>query len=118
MNVLCQLLWEKNDIPSVEGVNTIWHNYVKTQKHIIAHDITELSPNQCKVMTALAKLPAKEIQSTEFTVPIKISASSAQQSIEVLMYKDLVYKREDGFYCILDPAIKYYLDVVLWENNS
>lgn len=116
MNVLCQLLWEENHIPSIEKIDTVWHNYVKAQKHIISHDIIELSPNQRKIITALVKSPTKEIQSTEFITPIKISASSAQQSLKVLIFKDLVYKNEEGFYSILDPAMKYYLDIILWEN--
>lgn len=115
MNVLCQLLWETDQIPDLEKVDFIWHNYVKTQRQIISHDVMGLSPNQRKVLTALAKEPAKEIQSSDFTAPIKISASSSQQAIEVLLHKDLVYKREDDYYCVLDPAMRYYLDVVLWE---
>jgi uncharacterized protein len=116
MNVLCQFLWQENNIPSGEKIDSVWHCYVKSQKHIISHDITELSPNQRKIMTALAKLTTKEIQSTEFTAAIKISPSSAQQALKVLMYKDLVYQGDDGFYCILDSAMKYYLDIILWEK--
>jgi len=117
MNVLCQLLWEYNTIPSEDQVSSVWHDYVKTQKHIISHDVIELSINQRRILSALARKPTKEIQSTEFTSSIKISASSAQQSLEVLMHKDLVFKNQDGFYKVLDPAMRYYLDVVLWENN-
>jgi uncharacterized protein len=117
MNVLCQMLWEDSNIASIETIDAAWRNYVKAQKHIISHDITELSLNQKKVIIALAKSPASEIQSIEFTAPLKISASSSQQSVTVLVYKDLVYRRTDGFYCVLDPAMKYYLAVVLWENN-
>lgn len=117
INVLCQILWEENHIPSVDAVNTAWHSYVKTQKHIISHDVMALSLNQQRVMTALARLPAREIQSAEFTAPLKLSASSVQQSVDVLMRKDLVYKTADGFYRVLDPAMRYYLDVVLWETR-
>jgi hypothetical protein len=116
MNVLCQLLWEEGEVFSAEKVVSVWHSYVKTQRHTISHDMTELSPNQRRILTALAKAPAKEIQATRFTAPLKISASSAQQSVEVLVRNDSVYKDIDGFYRVLDPAMKYYLDVVLWEN--
>lgn len=116
MNVLCQLLWEEKTIPSDEKVKTIWHNYVKAQKHIISHDVIELSLNQRKVLTALARSSVKEIQSAEFTSSIKISASSAQQALDVLVLKDLVYKNNDGYYNVLDPAMRFFLDVVLWEN--
>lgn len=116
MNVLCQLLWEETILPSSEKISVVWSDYVKAQKHIISHDIIELSVNQRKILSVLAQSPTKEIQSTEFISAIKISASSAQQSLEVLLNKDLVFKNHDGFYSVLDPAMKFYLDVVLWEK--
>jgi len=117
MNVLCQLLWEEDTVPTTEKICIVWHNYVKAQKQMISHDIVELSVNQRRILNALAKMPIKEIQSAEFTSSIKISASSAQQSIDVLLRKDLVVRNQDGFYRVLDPAMRYYLDVVLWGSD-
>ena len=118
MNVLCQLLWENNEIPTDDSIVEIWHNYVKNQRYIISHDIGELSLNQRKIITALAKDSAKEVQSTVFTSPLKISASSAQQSINVLLNNDLLYQDAKGLYRVLDPAMRYYLDNILWENEA
>ncbi len=115
MNALCQLLWDQAHLPSVDDVNNVWHTYVKTQRQMISHDVMALSLNQRKILTALAKAPAKEIQSVGFVAPLKISTSSAQQSAEILMQKDLIYLRDDQYYCVLDPAMKYYLDVILWD---
>ncbi len=117
MNVLCQLLWENPTLPSVEIVNQRWHDYVKTQRQIISHDIMELSVNQRKVISALAHTSEKSIQSAQFSNVLKISTSSIQQSIEVLLRKDLIFKNPEGFYQVLDPAMRYYLDVVLWGND-
>jgi uncharacterized protein len=116
MNILCQNVWRENQMPLVEKIDAIWHDYVKTQRNIISHDVMELSANQRKIIIALSKYPTNEIQSTEFTVPLKISSSSAQQSIEVLIRKDLIYQTDDGFYRILDPAMKYYINAILWES--
>lgn len=113
MNVLCQLLWEENSIPSINKIDNIWDAFVKSQKHVIAHDVTELSVNQRRILTALAKAPAKKIQAVEFTAQLKISASSSQQAADILLSKDLIDQDECGFYRILDPAIKYYLAAVL-----
>ncbi|MDX1902190.1 MAG: ATP-binding protein [Gammaproteobacteria bacterium] len=113
MNVLCQLLWEEKMLFTPDKIDALWDNYVKTQRHVISHDMIDLSLNQRKLIIGLAKSPTKEIQSTEFTSSLSISTSSAQQSLEALLYKDLVYQREDGLYCVLDPAMKYYLDTVL-----
>ncbi len=115
MNVICQLLWEQPKIPTVEGVDLVWHQHVKAQRQVISHDILNLSPNQRKILTTLARLPIKEIQASEFTSSVKISASSAQQSLDVLIGKDLVYRAEDGLFRVLDPAMRYYLDIVLWN---
>lgn len=116
INVLCQMIWEKREIITCGELDTLWHNFIKTQKHIISHDIMELSSNQRKIISALARTPTKEIQATNFIAPLKLSTSSAQQSLEVLLRKDLVYRDEKRFFRVLDPAMKYYLDVILWEN--
>jgi len=112
MNVLCQILWNENHIPSAETIDMKWHDYVKTQRNMISHDLMELSTNQRKVIVALAKCSVKEVQSSEFTSSLKISASSTQQAIDVLTRKDLVYQNQAGFYQVLDPAITHYLNTV------
>lgn len=118
MNVLCQLLWDKKTIFSTEDVDAVWQNYVKTQRHVISHDIGSLSANQRKIMLAIAQAqsPVKEIQASQFTTPLKISASSAQQALKVLVSNDLVYKNENGEYAVLDPAMRYYLAVIIGED--
>ncbi|MCK4608922.1 MAG: ATP-binding protein [Gammaproteobacteria bacterium] len=113
MNVLCQIIWEENHIPAAESIDRIWHNYVIAQRQIISSDIMKLSLNQKKIIIALAASPTTEIQSTNFTAPLKISASSAQQSTAILRKNDLVYKDIDGFFRILDPAMRYFLNVIL-----
>ena len=115
-NVLCQLLWEQFQPPSPDSIKTIWHDYVKTQRHVIANDVLELSINQRKILSALAKSPASALQSTEFGAPLKLSASSIQLAVEVLIRKDMVLKGDDHIYRVLDPAIRYYLNVILWED--
>ncbi len=114
-NALCQLLWQESIMPLSEKIDDIWHAYVITQKPTISHDIVTLSPNQRKVLIALAESPTQKIQSIEFTMPIKISTSSAEQALNVLIQKDLVYQREDGCYTLLDPVMKYYLNVISQE---
>lgn len=116
VNVLCQLLWEYANIPQLNDVDFAWDNYVKTQRYLIGHDILKLSPNQRKVFSELAKRPTAELQSVNFIGPIKISASSAQQALAALLEKDLVYKSFDNLYYVLDPAMEYYLNNILWTH--
>ncbi len=113
MNVLCQMIWEQDVIVTAATVDELWHDYVKSQRSIISHDVTTLSVNQRKIITALAASPVKEIQAAKFTTSLKISASSEQQSVEKLLKNDLVYQDSDGLFHVLDPAMRYYLDIIL-----
>ena len=115
MNVLCQILWEKNHPPTADTVTAAWQNYVKMQRAVISHDIMKLSINQRRLITALARTPVKEIQSAVFLTTLKISGSSVQQAVEALIQKDLIYRDAEEKYRVLDPAMRYYVDVVLWE---
>lgn len=117
MNVLCQLLWDHKTCLTIKNVQQIWHHYVKQQRSIIAHDITQLSPNQRRIVTALAQSPTKELQGAPFTAPLGISASSAQQAASILLRKDIIYRDQEGRYKILDPAVRYYLAVLLWDTQ-
>ena len=109
-NVLCQALWREKTLVTPEQVDFVWHTYVHTQRHVVNHDLMNLSLNQRKVILALAKSPTQAIQSVDFTAPLKISTSSAQQALETLMRKDLVEIDPQGFYRVLDPAMRYYLN--------
>ncbi len=113
MNVLCQLVWQETNVPQVATIEHLWDSYVRAQRQFIRHDVVDLSLNQRKMMMALACQPTKSIQAVEFASAYNVSASSAQQAVDALVTRDLIYQREDGCYCVLDPAMQYYLSVVL-----
>lgn len=113
VNAFCQAIWEETKLPiGEETVEALWHNYIKTQRYNISLDVMKLSPNQRKILIALAQKPEHEVQATEFTVKLRISASSSQQSIDVLLKKDFIMNTPDG-YALVDPAVKYYLNYLL-----
>jgi hypothetical protein len=113
VNAFCQIVWEEKKQPtSTETVENLWHDYIKSQRYNISLDVMKLSPNQRKVLIALAQKPENEIQSTEFLVKLKISASSAKQSVDTLIKKDFVMSTSEG-YALVDPAVKYYLNWLL-----
>lgn len=109
VNALCRSLWDSKKYPSIEEVLKLWKNYVKSQKPIIEGELIELSPNQKIVLKALALKPNKALQSNSFTSKVSLSSSSVKQAIDVLIRKDFVYINEEKFYCVHDPAIKYFL---------
>lgn len=109
MNTFCQIIWEENTLPTHRDViETLWHNYVQAQRRNISLDVMKLSANQRKILIALAQSGEREIQGADFTTPLKISASSAKQALDVLTKKDFVMQTNE-IYGIVDPAVKYYL---------
>lgn len=114
VNMLCQLLWDRKDYPTVEMIEHIWLGYVSTQRHFFTQAIANLSINQRRILRALAHLPTLKLLSAEFLAPLKLSSSSAKQAVEYLQKKDLVQRVRDGSYKIIDPALRYYL----YETSS
>jgi len=113
VNAFCQAIWEQDKQPNnEEKVEKLWYNYIKRQRYNISLDVMKLSPNQRKVLIALARAPAHEVQATDFIAKLKISASSSHQAVDVLTKKDFVMNSDDG-YALVDPAVKYYLNYLL-----
>lgn len=108
VNALCQSLWMEETIPDEAQVEHQWKGYIQSNRYIISDDIIELSLNQKKVLSTLAKNPTKELYSAEFLSHIKLTQSSVHKAVEALMEKDLIYCIE-GYYRVLDPAIEYYI---------
>lgn len=110
MNAFCQIIWEQKKQPkNIEALEELWSTYIKQQRYNVSLDVMKLSPNQRKVLVALAQKPEHEVQAAEFIAKLKISASSSQQSISVLLKKDFIMHHEIG-YTLIDPAVKYYLN--------
>ncbi|MCX7123498.1 MAG: ATP-binding protein [Gammaproteobacteria bacterium] len=112
VNALCQVLWMEKNVPSMTEVQETWRNYVRDNRHIISDDVIGLSLNQKKVLSILAKEPAKEIYGAGFTVKTGLSLSSIRKAVDVLMEKDLIHV-VNAHYTLVDPAIRYYLDNLL-----
>ena len=113
VNAFCQIIWEEVSLPaSEEAIIKLWDNYIKSQRYNISLDVMKLSLNQRKILVALAKQPEREVQSIEFTAKLKISSSSSQQSIDVLLKNDFIMSTTEG-YALVDPAVKYYLNYLL-----
>lgn len=114
VNRLCRMLWDNDNLPSVDSIDAIWDQYVENQKIDWASDIvSRLTVNQRAVLAGLARLPEKELRGKDFSNRLEISSSSIQRTITSLMKMDLVYKDLEGYYHVLNPVIK----TVLFEDK-
>ncbi len=110
VNKLCRLVWDQKSLPSTTKIQNIWEKYVDTQKtDWIADTIGKLTVNQREVLAALAHQTITEPHNKEFIARLRMSSSSMQRTIAFLLRTDLVYKNNEGYYCVLNPVIKFYL---------
>ena len=108
VNRICRLLWKNETIPSIKDIDAIWNNYVYEQQWVI-DDLTKLTANQRKIMTALAVQPSSEIYGEYIRSSTGINPSSIAKTICSLEKSDLIYKDKSGVYFVLDPAIAYFI---------
>ncbi len=110
VNRLCRTLWDLKSPPNLETIKDTWHDYVETQKQDwVSSMISKLTVNQRNVLAGLAKTPEKKPRGKDFVNKLEMSSSSVQRTIESLLKEDLIYKNKDGFYTVLNPAIKTIL---------
>jgi len=109
VNALCRRLWHNTAIPTVETVRSIWADYVDQQSPWIIADISGLTLNRRKVITALALQPTNEPQGQEFSTRTGLNPSGINKSLTDLEKLDLIYKDAQGYRRVLDPVIAYFI---------
>ncbi len=110
VNAICNKLWKDGEMPSnQEDIEKAWAWFVLTNKNSIVSEIMGLSVNQKRVVNCLAEEPTSELRGKAFLLKTKISPSSIAQSVESLESRDIIFKDEQGFYRLLDPAVRYYV---------
>ncbi|MBY0544576.1 MAG: hypothetical protein K2Q14_03385, partial [Gammaproteobacteria bacterium] len=107
VNRLCRMLWDSHSLPDEDIVQSIWLQYVESQKNDwVSEMLSQLTINQRAVLAGLAKSSERELQGKHFANKLEMSSSSIQRTLSVLLKKDWVYKDIDGYYHVLNPVIK------------
>jgi uncharacterized protein len=109
VNALCRRLWHNTAIPTIGTVRSTWADYVDQQSPWIITDISGLTLNRRKVITALALQPTNEPQGQEFSARTGLNPSGIKKSLTDLEKLDLVYKDGQGYRRVLDPVIAYFI---------
>jgi len=109
INALCRRLWRYDDLPTIGNVRKTWAEYVNQQAPWIITDMSGLTLNRKKVLMALANRPTDEPQGQNFSIQTGLNPSGIKKSLDDLQKLDLIYRDKDGYYCVLDPAIAYFI---------
>lgn len=107
VNVLCGAIWEANTKPTAALVDEAWRSYVLSRKTDITEVLSDLTLNQRRLLQWLCFKPTAELYKKENLAKLKMSQSSVQKSIAVLLEKDFVIE-ESGIYKVLDVILISY----------
>ncbi|MBS0359265.1 MAG: ATP-binding protein [Proteobacteria bacterium] len=109
VNALCRRLWRHDDITTISDVRNTWHDYVSQQSIWIANDLSNLTLNRRKVITGLAYEPTNEPQGQAFSIKVGLNPSGIKKCLVDLQKLDMIYLNKNGYYCVLDPAVAYFI---------
>ncbi len=109
VNALCRRLWRNDDMPTISKVRNTWNEYVNQQGVWIIMDLSVLTLNRRKVITALAHQASDEPQGQNFSNRTGLNPSGINKSLTDLQRLDLIYQDQKGYYHVLDPATAYFI---------
>lgn len=109
VNALCRRLWRGTQIPTLADVRNTWDSYVNQQAAWITTDLSQLTLNRRKVLSALAYQPSQTPQGQDFSTRVGLTPSGIQKCLSDLQKLDLIYLKKNGYYHLMDPAVAYFI---------
>ena len=119
VNLLCSALWEFENLPTSEDVDSAWQLCVKHEKSRIVDELNNLTYSQKDILRSLALYPTDKPTAIKFTKMINRPVSTISQSIKSLLEKDMIYKIDYqdvglpwiqfGYYRVLDPMVRFMI---------
>lgn len=119
MNVICNYLWgnhkSNSTPPSAKFVMQYWKEYTQTEKFRVAREMSNLSFGQKNVLAAIANGFVSELTGRKSQHKINLSGASIVQILKNLEDGDFIGKKEDNTYFVLDPLLKFSLQLYYKE---
>lgn len=119
VNLLCHTLWLRAQSPQIDDVFACWQDCYDTHEDRLIADLDKLTAKQQDILKALALHPSVEPTGHGFVSAAKIPASTINQTIRVLLNRDMVYKvkrlddalphLQHNQLRVLDPLLAYAL---------
>lgn len=113
INRICGYFWLIGEFPTVSDIQQRWFSFIESKRAEFTEDLLRLSNNQKKLLVYLAKNPTKHPSSQEVSTAIKLPEASIRQAVKKLLLQDYVYKNSDGFFQILDPAMRDFINKLI-----
>lgn len=119
VNLLCHEVWKLERVPEVEDIFVGWQSCYSAHEDRLIAELEKLTAKQQDILKTLALHPAVEPTGQSFVSASKTPASTINQTIKVLLNKDMVYKvkrlddalpqLKQNQLRVLDPLLAYAL---------
>jgi len=110
VNLLCDQLWEGNQLPTTQSVQEAWKNCLDNQVNKCIADLEPLNSNRLKILTAVALLGGiKEPNSKFFQEKVDLPLGSMQKTLQFLLDRDYLYWTKDQTLTLVDPLLQYFI---------
>lgn len=116
VNALCRRLWRSKELITLSELRNVWDDYLHQQGVWIADDLSRLTLNRRKVLTALAYQSTCEPQGQAFSQRVGLNPSGIKKALDDLDKLDMIYIDEEGYYQVLDPAVSYFIRKHAFKN--
>lgn len=105
VNAVCSELWLRPEVPTNDDVSDAWDKTVKMVETQEQRLFQQLTGNEKKTLTAIAKGHCRQMNSAKVTNAIGLGASTVSKTLKQLQNKDIITK-DDGRYSVINPCIK------------
>ncbi|MCP3687059.1 MAG: hypothetical protein GY784_01485, partial [Gammaproteobacteria bacterium] len=105
VNNLCNHLWAEDIAPSLDAVENMWNCVVQEVRYQHEGELLRLTPNQRRMLIALAEEPTSKPSSKEFVFRSGIASGSIENTIIPLLDNDFIARDKDNRLYVVDPAV-------------
>lgn len=109
LNLLCHRLWNMKTPPTFEQINEKWLMCLQSEVHVITHSLMPLSHGQKMFLQLIVQQDVNKPTSMEVVNALKVTPRTISNACTMLLDNDYIYEDSDGYYRLVDPLLKNYI---------
>ncbi len=111
LNLLCNKVWNIPRKPDAQAIKNCWHHCLQDETHLLSQTLISLSPTQRAFLLLLLEEKIDQPSSKNVVSLLKVTPRAVIKAVNSLMDNDYIYKDYQGHYQLVNPLLKYYLEL-------
>lgn len=117
VNFLCSKIWNSEKLPTDNIVMQEWQHCLEEEWHLLTMTIISLSQVQKSILELLVNEPIDKPMSKKVSAKLHVTPRAISKAFNSLVDNDLIYKDQEGFYHLINPLMKLYVETLLKLKN-